>query len=131
MSYRQLRKIPGLDNIVKDLAEKQNRAQPEAGVEDLAEFGQARIDTDNIAYADADTEVLDGDKVDTDAIAHADAETTLRQTSGQFAADGDFFCGNGSTILETDKPQGAFAAGTGNFDEPAQPAVANFTDAGA
>lgn len=48
---------------------------------------------------------------------------------GQFGADGDFFCGS-SYVHEVDKPGGAFASGTGNFNEPGQPAVADFADAG-
>lgn len=73
-----------MDGIVKDLAEKLQRAQADQGVEDVTLFRQNRVDTDNIALTDASTQVLNGDKVDTDSIAYTDTETTLLQNSGQF-----------------------------------------------
>ncbi|AIC16959.1 hypothetical protein NVIE_026870 [Nitrososphaera viennensis EN76] len=125
-----MRKIPGLDNIVKDLAEKQNRAQAEDGIEDLTLFRQNRVDTDAITYADTESHAANGDRTDADGISLADVETALAQNRQQFDADGDFFCGSGAVINETDKPSGAFAGGIGNFNEPDQPAVADFSDAG-
>lgn len=64
-----------------------------------------------------------------DAANASDDATVTGQTSSQFAADGDFFCGGGYAP-ETDKPFGAFASGTGNFNESGQPAAADFFDAG-
>lgn len=91
MSFRQMRKLPGMDSIVKDLAEKLQRAQADQGVEDVTLFRQNRVDTDSIALADMSTQVLNGDEVDTDSIALTDTETTLNQNSGQFtiAANSD------------------------------------------
>lgn len=131
MSYRQIRKVPGMDGIVKDLAEKQQRAQAEQGIEDVTLFRQNRVDTDAISHGDEGGALDAGlQKSASGAVSLADLDASSRQDTGQFSADGDFFCGNGAAILEADKPQGAFAAGTGNFDEPGQPAVADFCDAG-
>ena len=126
MSFRQLRKVPGLSGIVKDLAEQQNRARAEDGVEDMTEFGQSRVDTDAIAFTDADSETLDGDRVDTDdSIAHADADTESGFLSGQFKADGHF---------QTDEPycpESPKAVFDKNgFETVNRPAVADFADAG-
>jgi hypothetical protein len=124
MSFRQLRKIPGLGGIVKDLAEQQIRSQAEDGVEDLTEFGQNRVDTDAIAFADSDSEILDGDKVDSDSVAFTDTDSESSFTTGQFRADGGFV---------TDEPyspeEGAKFHKSG-FYHPAQPAVADFCDVG-
>ncbi len=131
MSFRQLRKIPGIDGIIKDLAEKQQRAQAEQGMEDTALFRQNRVDTDAVSHEDEGGALDAGmQQSGAGAVSLADAETALTQNTGQFDADGDFFCGNGAAILEADKPEGAFVSGTGNFSEPGQPAQADFSDAG-
>ncbi|MEW5839584.1 MAG: hypothetical protein AB1753_01140 [Thermoproteota archaeon] len=127
MSFRQLRKIPGLSGIVKDLAEQQNRAQAEDGVEDLTEFGQNRVDTDAIAFTDTDSEILNGDKVDSDNVALSDTDSESSFTSGQFRVDGYF---------QTDEPYCPEAPAAAVFDRAGfetvapQPAVADFGDAG-
>jgi hypothetical protein len=125
MSFRQLRKIPGLSATVKDLAEQQNRAQAEEGIEDLSQFGQNRVDTDSIAFTDTDTELLNGDKVDTDNLAYTDADTESGFTSGQFKVDGHF---------QTDEPYCPEAPAAvfdkAGFETVSSPAVADFCDAG-
>lgn len=84
MSFRQLRKLPGLDGIVKDLAEKLQRAQADQGVEDVTLFRQNRVDHDGIAYTDAATETLDGDQAGTDAVALSDSEESDLAGAGTF-----------------------------------------------
>jgi hypothetical protein len=91
MSFRLLRKIPGLDGIVKDLAEKLQRAQADQGVEDVTLFRQNRVDYDEISLIDAGSQTLNGDRADADAILYTDSQTMLLQEGGQFtiALDGD------------------------------------------
>lgn len=86
MSFRQLRKLPGLDSIVKDLAEKLQRAQADQGVEDATLFRQNRVDYDAILLTDAGSQTVNGDRTDTDLISYSDAEAILLlQQDGQFA----------------------------------------------
>lgn len=84
MSFRQLRKLPGIDSIVKELAEKFQQSQVEQGVEDVTLFRQNRVDYDEIAFTDTNTQTFNGDHANTDTVALADTETTLLQNSGQF-----------------------------------------------
>lgn len=84
MSFRQLRKLPGIDSLVKELAEKIQQSQVEQGVEDVTLFRQNRVDTDSIAYTDTGAQTLNGDKADTDAIAITDDADNRPMTKGTF-----------------------------------------------
>lgn len=84
MSFRQLRKLPGLDSIVKDLAEKLQRAQADQGVEDVTLFRQNRVNYDRISFTDASIQTLDGDRMETNLISYSDVEITVLQQGGQF-----------------------------------------------
>lgn len=60
-----------------------------------------------------------------------DELSTESALTGEFQADGDFFCGSFYVPEATSKKDGDFASGNGNFNEPDQPAVADFSDIGA
>lgn len=74
-------------------------------------------------------DILEDNVLDSGALQYLDTDMEALMDSGQFGADGDFFCGSGY-VPEVDKPEGDFAGGTGNFNEHGQPAVADFSDAG-
>jgi hypothetical protein len=74
MSWAQIRRTGGLDDIVKAMIEQQQRLEAERGVEDVNDLEQARVDFDSIAYADSYTATLNGTESDTDAIAYADVD---------------------------------------------------------
>lgn len=127
--FRLLRKLPGMDAVVRQLAEMQQASVAGGGIEDITLFSQNRVDSDQISYGQSSEQKLDGDVSDSDIVHYVGAATEVLMDTGQFSADGDFFCGSGY-VPEADRPEGAFAGGTGNFSEPGQPAVADFSDAG-
>lgn len=74
MSWRQIRSSGGLTDVIKAMIEEQQRQQAEAGVEDINDLEQARVDFDGIAYTDTGTPTLNGTESDTDTIAYTDIE---------------------------------------------------------
>lgn len=90
MSFRQLRKLPGLDGIVKDLAEKLQRSQADQGVEDVALFRQNRVEYGEVSITD-EGGPLDAalQKAGADSIAYTDSEAALLQDSGGFQITDD------------------------------------------
>lgn len=127
--FRLLRKLPGMDAVVRQLAEMQQASAAGDGIEDITLFSQNRVDNDHLSYEQSSEQKLDGDLSDLDIVHYVGADAGVLMESGEFGADGDFFCGSGY-VPEVDKPEGAFASGPGNFNEPGQPAVADFSDLG-
>lgn len=126
--FRLLRKLPGMDAVVRQLAEMQQASAAGEGIEDITLFSQNRVDNDHLSYQQSSEQKLDGDASGSDTVQYSGTGAEALMDSGEFGADGDFFCGSGY-VPEIDK-EGAFAGGTGNFNESAQPAVADFSDAG-
>lgn len=85
MSYfKQIRQSGTSPELVKELAEKLARINAETGIEDISLLRQMRVDTDAIAYTDAEDNQLDGDLSDTDNIAYTDTDVTDLTNSGAF-----------------------------------------------
>lgn len=74
MSYfHQIRKSTDGSSLVKELSDKLARYYAEQGIEDFAEIRQMRVDTDAIAYTDAEDNQLNGDLDDSSPVAYTDA----------------------------------------------------------
>lgn len=130
MSFFQIiRKALGTDAKIAELSKRMEMAEAERSVDDVEEIRQTRVDYDSETLVGSGGP-LDSAlrKDDTDALELIEAETVYKFTSGQFGADGDFFCGNG--YHRNSKVEGDFTTGDGNFNEPAQPALADYSDVG-